>query len=354
MMNRRAFLASVPALLSARELLAAAGAGAAPAHLGLASFSCTLHWKAVQEKQPGTQFSDAESFYDYARRLGADGVQAGLRSRDAAVARRLREHVEKTGGCYEAEVRLPRAEGDLADFEGEVGLAREAGATVARGVLLGGGRRYETFKTADEFREFRIRGERSLTLAEPVLRKHGLKLAIENHKDQTVPEMLEMLHKLDSEWVGVCVDLGNNVALLEEPHEVVRALAPRALSAHLKDMAVQIYDEGFLLSEVPLGTGFLDLPEMIRTLKAANPAIVFNLEMATREPLRVPCLVPGYWATFPERPASELASALTRLRRHPPREPVPHPAGKSPAEQLALEEENNRKCLVWSREKLGL
>jgi sugar phosphate isomerase/epimerase len=353
MMNRREFLAAVPALLSTRELLAAAGGGAREPHLGLCSFSCTIHWKAVQEKQPGTQFSDAESFYDYARRLGADGVQTGLRTRDAAAARRLREHVEKTGGCYEAELRLPRAPVDLAEFEGEVGLAREAGATVARGVLLGG-RRYETFKTADEFREFRARGERTLTLAEPVLKKHGLKLAVENHKDQTVPEMLEMLRKLDSEWVGVCVDLGNNVALLEEPHEVVKALAPRALSVHLKDMAVQPTDDGFLLSEVPLGAGFLDLPEMIRTLRTANPAIVFNLEMATREPLRVPCLAPGYWATFPDRPASELAAALTRLRLHPPRQPLPRIAGKSPAEQLALEEENNRQCLAWAREKLGL
>jgi hypothetical protein len=93
---------------------------------------------------------------------------------------------------------------------------------------------------------------------------------------------------------------------------------------------------------------------MVRILRAANPAIVFNLEMATRDPLRVPCLTPGYWATFPGRPASDLAGALTRLRAHPPKGPVPHISGKSPAEQLALEEENNRLCLSFAREKLGL
>ncbi len=187
-----------------------------------------------------------------------------------------------------------------------------------------------------------------------MLRRHGLKLAIENHKDRTAPEMVDLLRKLATEWIGVCVDLGNNVAFLEEPHEVVRALAPFALSVHLKDMAVEMTDEGFLLSEVPLGTGMLDLPEMIRILRTANPSIVFNLEMATRDPLKVPCLTPGYWATFPERPAAELAEALTRLRRHPPKQPLPRIAGKSTAERLLVEEENNRLCLSWAREKLGL
>ncbi|HXX93251.1 MAG TPA: sugar phosphate isomerase/epimerase family protein, partial [Planctomycetota bacterium] len=306
MLDRRSFLAAAATLLPARGILASLLGSKAPGHLGLASFSCSLHWRAVGAGQPGTQFSDALSFFEYGRKLGADGVQTGLRSRDPEVARKLRAQVEKAGGTFEAEIGLPKTEGDLGGFEKEVELAREAGASVARGVLLGG-RRYETFHSPDDFREFRARGERSLTLAEPVLRKHGLKLAVENHKDQTVPEMLEMLRKISSEWVGVCVDLGNNIALLEDPLEVVKGLAPLAQSVHLKDMAVEISPEGFLLSEVPLGTGFLDLGEMVRILRAANPAIVFNLEMATRDPLRVPCLTPGYWATFPGRPASDLA-----------------------------------------------
>ena len=37
--------------------------------------------------------------------------------------------------------------------------------------------------------------------------------------------------------------------------EVVEALAPRAFTTHFKDMALEEYEQGFLLSEVPLGTG---------------------------------------------------------------------------------------------------
>jgi sugar phosphate isomerase/epimerase len=353
MMNRRAFLAALPALASAEDLLAFADPAAAPARLGLANFSCHLQWEAVLKHQPETRFGDAQTFFDYARKLGADGVQTGLRTNEVAVARRLRARVEETGGCFEAELRLPKPDGDVSEFDAEVRLAREAGATVARAVFPSG-RRYETFKTADDFREFRTRCERVLGLAEPVVKKHGLKLAIENHKDHTAREFRELLGKLASEWVGVCLDLGNNISLLEEPNEVVQALAPFAFSVHLKDMAVEMYEEGFLLSEVPLGTGMLDLPEMIKTLRSKNPGIVFNLEMATREPLKVPCLTPGYWATFPDRAATDLVTALERVRRHPPGHPLPRIAGKSPAEQLALEEDNNRTCLSWAREKLGL
>jgi len=66
-------------------------------------------------------------------------------------------------------------------------------------------------------------------------------------------------------------------------------------------MAVQEYEEGFLLSEVPLGEGFLDLKKMVAILQKANPTIQFNLEMITRDTLKIPCLTPKYWATMETR-----------------------------------------------------
>ncbi|MDB6074710.1 MAG: hypothetical protein JWO89_2350, partial [Verrucomicrobiaceae bacterium] len=209
--------------------------------------------------------------------------------------------------------------------------------------------RYEGFKSLAEFKEFRARGLKTLQVIEPVLSKHRLRLALENHKDQTVAELVELLRQVSSEWIGVCVDTGNNIALLEEPHAVVEALAPFAASVHLKDMAVQPYADGFLLSEVPLGTGFLDMPRIIATLRKANPGIGFNLEMGTRDPLRVPCLTQGYWIPFAERPAVELAKALAQVRDHPARQPPPSVSGKPVAQVLAEEEENNRISLAWMK-----
>jgi L-ribulose-5-phosphate 3-epimerase UlaE len=75
-------------------------------------------------------------------------------------------------------------------------------------------------------------------------------------------------------------------------------------------MGVQEYEEGFLLSEVPLGQGFLDLKGIVASLQKANPKIQFNLEMITRDPLKIPCLTERYWATMQDTPAHRLAAAM--------------------------------------------
>ncbi len=49
--------------------------------------------------------------------------------------------------------------------------------------------------------------------------------------------------------------------------EVVETLAPRAFTTHFKDMGLEEYRQGFLLAEVPLGTGILDLPRVVRALR---------------------------------------------------------------------------------------
>lgn len=344
-MNRRHFLTALPGFTSARALLA--GRSEPGARLGLCTFSCHQQWKAAAAEHGGVKFRDALSFYRYARAIGAEGVQTPLRSPDAGVAGKMRHLVGETGGYYEGELRLPKKVSDLAAFETGVRLAREAGATVARAVFTGG-RRYEIFKTRDEFRAFHEEAKSTLAIVEPVLRKHRLKVAVENHKDHTADELVSLMRGIGSEWVGVLVDTGNNLALLEEPHAVVEALAPYALSVHLKDMAVQPHEDGFLLSEVPPGTGMLDLPRLIATLRKANPALVFNLEMATRDPLRVPCLSDGYFATFATGYRERLLDeALRRVQSNPPEEPVPAVAGKPVDQVLAEEERHNREGLDW-------
>lgn len=320
--------------------------------LGLCTFSCHQHWKAVDAKHVGVRFSDTPGFYDYARSLGAEGVQAALGSTDAGVARQVRERVERTGGYFEGELRLPTASADLPRFEADVRLAREAGATVAR-TYFTLRRRYEAFPTRDDFDRFHDESRQSLRRAEPVLRRHRLKLAIENHKDLTTEELVALMREQGGEWIGVQVDTGNNLALLEDPDEAVEALAPWALSVHLKDMAVQPSADGFRLSEVPLGTGMLDLPRLVARLRQANPDIVFNLEMATRDPLAIACSHDGYYTTFaPGYRVRRLAAALARVAASPLRQLVPAVAGKSVAAILAEEEANNRACLGWMQRHL--
>ncbi len=345
-MNRRHFLTHLSVLACARNLLAASVSKTI--RLGLCSFSCHQHWNAARERYGGVKFSDAPGFYRYARTLGSEGVQTSLRGASAADLRKL---VEETGGYYEGEVRLPKNRSDLADFETEVSLVRDAGATVARAVFTGG-RRYEIFTSRADFQAFHTQAAASLALAEPVLRKHRLKMAVENHKDHTAGELVDLIKAVSSEWIGVLVDTGNNIALLEDPHSVVEALAPYALSVHLKDMAVQSTAGGFLLSEVPLGSGALDLPRIVATLARANPSLVFNLEMATRDPLRIPCLEDGFFVTYPEDQSERLETMMQWVEANPPRDDPPRVSNKPPALVLAEEEDNNRHSLRWMKDHI--
>jgi len=185
------------------------------------------------------------------------------------------------------------------------------------------------------------------------MRRYRVKLAVENHKDWRVAELVGLLQKFSSEWIGVNLDFGNNLALLEDPLAVVEALAPFALTSHFKDMGVQEYADGFLLSEVPLGDGLLDLKRMISICERANPTMQFNLEMITRDPLKVPVLGRKYWATFHELPASDLAATLALAREHKPERPLPQVSERTPEGQLAFEEENNVKSFAYARAKLG-
>ncbi|MDZ4852143.1 MAG: TIM barrel protein [Pirellulaceae bacterium] len=347
-LKRRDFIAVLAALGAVP--LQAANAGASFA--GICTFSCNLHWQAVRSKTDGTAFHDVLSFYDYVRKLGADGMQTSFRDLDTEALKALRSKCESDLSYLEGDIRFPKSKTELDVFEHEVKATRETGATVARAVLMGG-RRYEVFRTQEEFRQFYREAKQRLELVEPILAKNRLNLAVENHKDFTLDEQIGLLKGISSEWIGALVDTGNNIALLDEPHSVVEQLAPYAMSVHLKDMAVQPYTDGFLLSEVPCGTGFLDLQRMISVLRKANPVIVFNLEMATRDPLKVPCLTDAYWSTFPDRKATHLDAAMKQVDRNPRKQPTPTIYGKPLDRQLADEEANNRTSLVWMQKHLS-
>jgi sugar phosphate isomerase/epimerase len=268
---------------------------------------------------------------------------------DARYVKALREAQERLGMYLEGSVRLPGDRMDSGRFEAEVRTAKEAGVDILRTVLLGG-RRYETFTSREGYDGFRRQAWQALQRALPTLDRHKVRLAVENHKDLRSGELVGLMGKLASERVGVCIDLGNNLALLEDPVETVQALAPWVLTCHLKDMAVAEYAGGFLLAEVPLGDGILDLGRIAGMLRKARRGIRFGLEMITRDPLQVPCLEEGYWKTLTDVPGKDLARTLALVRRRAAKGPLPRISALGREEQLAQEGSNVRRSLAYARE----
>lgn len=344
MTDRRAFLAA-----SAATLFAGVGRADAPkkSPLGIVIHSYPI--------RPRTQkgFADPLTFLNFCHDRGAAGVQLPLGSLTAEKAREVHAASEKYGMYVEGSTRAPKDAADVERFEREIATSRACGATVVR-TVMSPGRRYETFNSAKDFAAFAIQALASLRLAEPVMTRQKVALAVENHKDFRTDELIDVMKTISSDRVGVCVDTGNSIALLERPTETATALAPWATSCHLKDMGVEESSDGFLLAEVPLGEGFLDLRAIAEALKKARPSLRFSLEMITRDPLRIPCLKDDYWATLDKVPARDLARMLAFVKTHAAKTPLPRVSKMSEAEQLTAEDANVRRSLDFGRDKIGL
>jgi 3-oxoisoapionate decarboxylase len=318
--------------------------------LGLVIHSYWQRWHGKVASATRPLFASEIEALQHVRDLGAGSFQITVKGWTAEFADAMRREAEAAGMKLEASLDLPRDAADAARFEHEVAIAGVAGMTILRTWI--GGRRYEDFATREAFESFKRRAVLGLELAEPIVRRHGVRLGAENHKDFHAPELAEMLTRLGSEHVGACIDFGNSLALLEEPMAVVETLAPFAVTTHIKDMAVQESADGFRMAEVPLGEGMLDLPRMLAIVERANPRVEHHLEMITRDPLEIRCRMPGYWATFPAKPRSELERTL-ELVRAKRAGALPTMAGLSADEILALEEENNRRCFAAASASLG-
>lgn len=294
---------------------------------------------------------DTYAFLEHCDALGAGGIQAFLSSTDPAYARKLRARAEKAGMYLEFMIGMPGE--DTSAFEAAVKAAREAGGLCVRANCMPG-RRYENIASLEEWKRRDAEARQAIGRALPIVEKYGIPLAIENHKDWTADEMAALMKEKSSEHFGVCLDTGNNIALLDDPMEVVEKLAPYALCSHVKDMGVARCRDGFLLSEMPFGEGFLDMRRVVAAIRRARPATKITLEMITRNPLEAPCLTDKYWASFPDRNGRYLARALRMVDANARTQPLPRLDGLDKAAQLRLEEENVKQCLYYARQQLNL
>ena len=215
----------------------------------------------------------------------------------------------------EIQTFLPRE--DPAVFEQAVKVAKEAGATSLRVVCLLG-RRYEMFETLADWRTAVAGFHHQIAVAVPIVEKYRMPLGIENHKDWRVDEQVALLERYSSELLGVSLDTGNNLTVLDDPMETVEKLAPYTVNVHFKDMAVEETADGFRISEVPLGEGMLDMPTHDRDHPrgAARRAILARDDHARSARRAVPdgqVLV-----DVRRRRRLALSRTLTRIRANPP------------------------------------
>ena len=321
--------------------------------MGIVVHSYATRWNSKFESKKYPGFQNAVDLLEHCHSIGAGGLQVGVRNWTKDFSKKLRDRREKLGLYLEGSIAVPANTEDVSRFENEVIEAKEAGAVILR-TVTSGGRRYEAFHSAEEVATFKSKAMESLKLAEPILQKHKAKLAVENHKDWRADELAHALKQLSSERIGVTLDFGNSIALVEDPMEVVETLVPFIFSTHVKDMGVEEYEDGFLLSEVPLGKGVLDLPRIVALCKQHNSAVTFNLEMITRDPLEIPCFRKDFWTVFDGVTGNDFARTLRMVKENKYGSALPRVSQLSVEDRLGAEEDNILQCLRYSEEKLKL
>jgi sugar phosphate isomerase/epimerase len=336
-MTRRDLLhGSAAALLYSSRALAAESAPRCKLGIATTSYMTVLRPRSTYE------------FLEHCHQLGAAGIQSQING-DLP---KLRARAGELDMFIEGMVSLPKGGGNTEAFEKSLQDAKAVGATCVRAGSLSG-RRYEIFATLAEYKDWVKQSDAGLDAAVRLLDKYKIPLGLENHKDRTVDQLVAVLKRYSSEHLGACLDCGNNISMLDDPMDVIEKLAPHAVTTHFKDMGVEPDKSGFLLSEMPLGQGFFDLPHIASIIQAAKPKTHLMLEMITRDPLVVTCLTDKYWATFPDRNGRYLAKTLTLVQQKASPKPLPRIRQLPHEEQLRVEEDNVKACMAYARKNLA-
>jgi len=141
--------------------------------------------------------------------------------------------------------------------------------------------------TPGDYEEGFERCAQSLRQVAPVCEKTGVAIALENHQDMTSRELLDLIQAVDHPLIGVCLDTGNSLGVMEDPLEAAKRLAPYTLTTHFKSYAVIPHEtdgnlDGYTLLGVPIGENRKLLSEILALLRTHSPAqtLHINIESA--------------------------------------------------------------------------
>jgi sugar phosphate isomerase/epimerase len=194
---------------------------------------------------------------------------------------------------------------------------------------------------------------RELQQVLPVCERYGIYLAIENSPQITTPELLSLIEMVGSRLVRVCFDTANPLCVMEDPIAAASALAPLAITAHLKDYQLVARLDGFALIGCPLGKGVVDLRGVLEVLSAhaSNPNL--NIETSLGKQV-ISALADEYVGHFPAASARALARTLRLVRDRglPSAPPPPTERGASEDEVLAEEDDLVVASVRWASQAL--
>ncbi len=182
-------------------------------------------------------------------------------------------------------------------------------------------------------------------------RDMGLKIAVENHAgDMQARELRALVEEAGPDVVGVCIDSGNALWAMEDPHLTLQTLAPYVLTSHLRDGAVWNTPQGIAVAWTRMGQGNVGIAEYIRQYTESCPGRPLSLEViVSDEPRLLDYRNPEFWSGYAGMPAREFARFLVLAEQGSPVPRRPAADAQSPA---ARELEDVESSVQWTRNLL--
>ena len=148
----------------------------------------------------------------------------------------------------------------------------------------------------------------------------GVKIALENHSgDMQARELKLLVETAGTDLVGVCIDSGNAVWAIEDPHLTLETLAPYVLTSHMRDSAVWNTPGGIVAQWTRMGEGTVDIARYIRTYVERCSGRAVSLELIMHRQRTFDYHDDEFWAAYRGTRAWEFARFLTLAEQGTPR-----------------------------------
>lgn len=304
-MNRRQFLGAVAATALTRT---AAQAQRRAVRFGVDLFSIRSQgWDAFQQ-------------LDYCAKLGAQVVHFSeirfIGSLEEAHLKKVRAHAEKLG--VEIELGMRSICPTSSAFDKSQGTAEEQLTKMVEAARIVGSPIVRAFLGTSADRTGPVPLEQHIENTARVLRNcrsrivdAGLKVAVENHAgDLQAWELKNLIEAAGKDFVGACLDSGNPLWTLEDPHVSLETLAPYVVTSHLRDSYVWRTPEGVAVRWVRFGEGNVGIRDWVRKFIELCPGKTLSHEVIVAQGRTYRIFDPKFWAPYQHVRAHEFVRFL--------------------------------------------
>jgi sugar phosphate isomerase/epimerase len=178
----------------------------------------------------------------------------------------------------------------------------------------------------------------------------GVRIAVENHAgDMQGRELKMLIEAAGRDFVGACIDSGNPLWAIEDPHLTLEILHPYVLTSHIRDSIVWRTPKGAAMRWVRMGEGNVDIDGYVRKYGELCAGKALSLEIIVIPPREFNFLEPTFWDGYRNVPAWQFARFLAIAGRG-----LPSPAPPKPVDAAAQEREDLEVSMLYTQRLLGL